>query len=139
MIKITDQFIDKFENLVADEMADIKVGGAAIAIVKDSEIIYDQGFGARELSKELPANTDTLFAIASATKSFVCLAIMQLQEKGKLDVNDPVAKYIPLKLGISDKPITIHHLMTHSSGIPDFSGHTYTYIEDSRDIPILPP
>ncbi len=138
MIKITDQFVDKFENLVADEMADIKVSGAAITIVKDGEIIYEQGFGARDLSKELPANKDTLFAIASATKSFVSLAIMQLQEQGKLDVNDPVSKYVPLKLGSNDNPITIHHLMTHSSGMPDFSGHTYTYIEDSRNIPILP-
>ncbi|MGG1663640.1 serine hydrolase domain-containing protein [Brevibacillus sp. NRS-1366] len=63
---------------------------------------------------------DTVFAIGSLTKSFTCVAIMQLQEAGKLSVHDPVKKYLPnfrLTNG-STEQITIHHFMTHTSGIP---------------------
>ncbi|MFB0543468.1 MAG: serine hydrolase, partial [Candidatus Bathyarchaeia archaeon] len=83
-----------------------------------------EGFGLRDVEESLPATPQTLYGIGSCTKSFVALAILQLVEKGKISLDDPVNKYIPLKIGIKDKPITIHHLLTHSSGIPSLGTST---------------
>ncbi|MFX0206820.1 MAG: serine hydrolase domain-containing protein, partial [Candidatus Hodarchaeota archaeon] len=95
------------------------VPGMAIAIVHDDQVIYSRGFGSRNLKKFLPFTPDTLNGFGSCTKSFTCLAIMQLYSQEKLDIHDPVSKYIPFKLGLKDQSITIHHLMTHTSGIPN--------------------
>src|SRR5699024_2595618 len=72
---------------------------------------------------------DTIFGIASMTKSITCLAIMKLQESGKLSVNDPVIKHLPnFKTPNADytKDITIHHLMTHTAGFPPLPTNLYT-------------
>jgi len=87
-----------------------KIPAFSIAVVMEGEVIYVKGFGARDLEKSLPATPDTLYGIGSCTKSFVSVAIMQLVEKGKISLNDPVNQYIPLKIGLPGRPITIHHL-----------------------------
>ncbi len=96
------------------------VPGLSLAVVKDGKVVYARGFGARNLKASLPATPETLYGIGSCTKSFTALAVMQLQEQGKLNVNDPVRRYLPeFKVGREESPITIHHLLSHSSGIPD--------------------
>jgi len=117
-----EKFEEKFENLVASEMTKANIPGASVALLKDGQVIYARGFGARSLKDNLPATPQTLYGIGSCTKSFTALAVMQLAEQGKLDVRDPVGKYLPFKLGSEDNPITIHHLLTHSSGIPNLGG-----------------
>lgn len=111
---------EKFEGLIADSMMRDHVPGLSVAVVKDGKVVYARGFGARNLKASLQTTPDTLYGIGSCVKSFTALAVMQLQEQGKLNVNDPVRKYLPeFKIGKEGSPITIHHLMSHSSGIPD--------------------
>ena len=105
--------------MIATVMAQAHIPGLSISLVKDNQVIYARGFGARNVKENIPATPHTLYGVGSCTKSFTALAIMQLVEKGKLDLYDPVSKYVPFKLGSMEKPITIHHLLTHSSGIPD--------------------
>jgi len=137
-MQIDEKFTEKFEPLIADELSTLKIGGLAVAIVHEKGIVYSQGFGARDLEKSLPADPDTIFAIGSVTKSFVCVAIQQLAEQRKLDIDDSVSKYLPLKLDYENRPVTLRHLMSHTSGIPDLSGNTSTYLADSLDIPTPP-
>ncbi|MFW9903249.1 MAG: serine hydrolase [Candidatus Thorarchaeota archaeon] len=140
-IEVTDAFIETLEELISEEMTRFKVPGASIAIVKDDQIIYHQSFGARNLEHNLPVTPTTLFNIASCTKSIICLAIMKLEEQGKLDRHDPISKYIPCKLGFKDDPITIHHLMTHTSGIPEIVGgiaHLDLAMEAKIEVPFIP-
>ncbi|MFX0183341.1 MAG: serine hydrolase [Candidatus Hodarchaeota archaeon] len=140
-IEITEEFIERFETLISDEMVRHKVPGSSIAIVKNDQIIYHQSFGARDLESNLPVTATTLFNIASCTKSVICLAIMKLEEQGKLDRNDPISKYIPCKLGFKDNSITIHHLMTHTSGIPEIVGgiaHLDLAMEVKIEVPFIP-
>ncbi len=98
-----------------------RMPGFSIAVVKDGKTIYTEGFGSRDLQKNLPATADTLYGIGSITKSFVAIGIMQLVEEGKISLNDPVSKHIPFELGIVGKPITVHHLLTHSLGLPSLA------------------
>lgn len=100
-------------------MQQMKIPGISLTVVQDGKAIYTKGIGARSIKGNLPATPDTLYGIGSVTKSFTCIAILQLAEQGKLKIDDPISKYIDFKLGKEDKPVLIKHLMSHSSGIPD--------------------
>jgi CubicO group peptidase (beta-lactamase class C family) len=112
------------ERIIPEFMREGKVPGFSLAIVQDGEVIYAQGFGSRDLARTLPATPDTLYGIGSCTKSFVALAVMQLVEKGKIKLTDPASDYVPFRLGLKGKPITIHHLLSHSSGLPNLATST---------------
>ena len=117
--ELPDGFVERFEAKVATTMKEMHIPGMSVSIVKSGSVIYTRGFGARNLEKNLPATRNTLYGIGSCTKSFTALAIMQLFEQGKLDVQDPVGKHLPFKLGSKENPIRIHHLLSMSSGIPN--------------------
>ncbi|WP_429841269.1 serine hydrolase domain-containing protein [Brevibacillus sp. FIR094] len=110
-----------FEAYVQRLMDDFQVPGAIIAVAKDGELTYEKSFGYRDREKQALIDLDTVFGIGSITKSFTCMAIMQLQEEGKLSVHDPVITYLP-EFRTPDeaqtKSITIHHFMTHTLGFP---------------------
>lgn len=98
-----------------------KIPGTMIAINKDGADTYKRGLGYRDVEQKLAVSDETVFGIGSITKSMTCVAILQLQEAGKLSVHDPVLTYLP-EFQTPDesktKQMTIHHFMTHSSGIP---------------------
>ncbi len=97
--------------------------GYAYGIVVDGQLLYKSAEGYANLEEKIPATTSSMFRIASMSKSFTSLAILQLRDAGKLKLDDPVEKYIPeLKgqgLTKDAPPITIRHLMSHSAGFPE--------------------
>lgn len=106
-------------NYVSRRMQDTKTPSVSIALVRGEKIVYSRGFGSRCVEKLLPSDGNTLYGIGSITKSFTALAIMQLQEKGLLNVHDRIGKHLPefgqeSVLGQTE----IYHLLTHSSGLP---------------------
>lgn len=106
------------ESFICEWVNEDDVPGASVAVVRDDDIVYADGFGARDLANNDPATRDTLYGIGSCTKSFTALAIMQLAADDKLDPTDPVSKYVPYLESVDGEPITIHELMSHSSGMP---------------------
>ena len=115
--------IEMLEKEIIELMREFKIPGFAIGIVKDEKPFYAKGFGARNLEKNLPFTEDTLFGVGSISKSFTTIAIMQLVEQGKINLQDPVNKYLNLKLGDDSNPIKICHMLSHSSGIPELDGN----------------
>ena len=113
-----EEAAEKLEGYVVRAMTESHVPGLSIALVKEGQVVYAKGFGARNVEQNLPATADTLYGVGSCTKSFTALAIMQLAEEGKLSIDDPAKKFVPLKISGGPEPILIHHLMSHSSGIP---------------------
>lgn len=109
---------DQLEDFIFEKMSETHLPGLSVAIINDGETIYSRGFGLRDLKYGLAATAHTLYGIGSVTKSFTALSIMQLSEKGRLSLNDPVAKYVPLDLKSKEEPVRIWHLLSHSSGIP---------------------
>jgi CubicO group peptidase (beta-lactamase class C family) len=92
----------------------------SVLVARDGKVILSKGYGLASAELEVPNTPQTKFRLGSITKQFTATAIMQLQERGKLSVQDPVCKYL------SDCPkaweeITIHHLLTHTSGIPNYT------------------
>jgi len=145
-IKLFETTMKKVEKLIIEKMAAVRSPGLALTYLKDGKVIYQRCFGTKNRENDFPVSDpvtpDTSFEIGSCTKSFTCLAIMQLQEKGKLKIHDPVKKYLDwFELGSDDDPITIHHLMSHSSGIPSLcsAGVTISRITDpDKDVPLIP-
>ncbi|WP_202630188.1 serine hydrolase domain-containing protein [Sediminibacterium roseum] len=97
--------------------------GYAFGIMLDGELVYSGSGGYIDINKKIPASTTSMFRIASMSKSFTAMAILQLRDEGKLKLDDPVYLYIPEMKGqklTADAPeITIRNLLTHSAGFPE--------------------
>lgn len=110
-----------FDQYCINMLAKYQVPGFSIGLAKDGERFYEQGFGYRDVEEKRPLSADTVFGVGSITKSFTAVAILQLQEKGQLTVNDPVTTYLPEFRTPNEektKQMTIHHFLTHASGLP---------------------
>jgi len=101
-----------------------RIPGAAFGIVIDGDLAYVKGFGVSNRTSQDPVTPDTVFRIASMTKSFTALSILKLRDEGKLSLEDPVAKWIPefarFQYPTRDTaPIRIRQLMSHGAGFPE--------------------
>jgi CubicO group peptidase (beta-lactamase class C family) len=100
------------------------VPGAAWGIVVDGELAHSGATGFRDIAAKAPVDADTVFRIASMTKSFTAMSILKLRDEGKLSLDDPAERYVPelksLKYPTTDSPrITVRHLLSHSEGFPE--------------------
>lgn len=115
----------KLDSLIIYSLKDWKIPGAAIAIVKNDSVIFSKGYGVREEGKNDSVTENTLFVIASCSKAFTTTALAILVDKGKINWDDPVVKYLK-GFEMYDpwvtKEITIRDLVTHRSGLATFSG-----------------
>ena len=98
--------------------------GLVYGVVFEGQLIHVGSIGFANLEQKIPAAQDTRFRIASMTKSFVAMAALRLRDEGRLKLDDPVEKYLPefrhVRLPTADSPqITIHHLLTMSTGLPE--------------------
>ena len=93
--------------------------GAAVAVARDGEVIYKQGYGTANLEYDIPITTTTIFDIASVSKQFAAFAITTLSHDGKLSLDDDIRTYLP---DVPDfgNTITIRHLLHHTSGLRDW-------------------
>ena len=108
--------------LVSYMQACVKVDNfnGAVLVCKDNRTVFRNGYGMANFEHDVPNMSNTKFRIGSITKQFTAMAVMILEERGKLKVEDHVSKHIP------DAPdtwadVTIHHLLTHTSGVPSFT------------------
>ena len=107
--------------------------GIAVGVVSDQDLVWASGFGFADLKAKIPMSPTTKFRMASHSKLFTAIAIMQLREEGKLRLDDPVAKYLTWfkakPAGDDDGPITIEQLLSHSSGLQREAGDHWTSYE----------
>ena len=93
----------------------------SVLVARGSQVLLSKGYGSADLEWNIPNAPDTRFRLGSITKQFTAASILLLEERGKLNVQDPVKEYMPDAPAAWDK-ITIFHLLTHTSGIPSFTG-----------------
>jgi len=107
-----------------DEVVQSYVGNktfmGTVLVARGNDVMLSKGYGSANLEWDIPNTPSTKFRLGSITKQFTAACILLLEERGKLKLNDPIAKYIPDAPAAWDK-ITIFHLLTHSSGIPNFT------------------
>lgn len=94
--------------------------GATALIAKNGKVIYRNAFGQASLELSVPMKPDNVFEIGSMTKQFTAVGILMLEEQGKLSIEDEITKFIP-DYPTLGKKITVHHLLTHTSGIKSYT------------------
>ena len=109
--------------LINKEMKQQQVMGASIAIVDNQKVVWAQGFGYADIKNKAPATPETVYPIGSISKLFTVTATMQLAEQGKIDIDQPLQKYLP-QFSIKSRfpesgPVTPRSMMTHHSGLPN--------------------
>ena len=102
-------------------MVEYQIPGVAVGVVKDGEIAYARGFGVAEMGTEIPVTPNSVFHMASIGKTVVAIAIMQLVEQGRIDLDAPVVDYLPYfeMADLAAQSITIRQLLSHTAGVPD--------------------
>ena len=134
--RFNPQKLERIGEFFRNEIADGKIPGAIVLIQQHDKPVYFEKFGVRDVATQLPMTDDTIFTVYSMSKPVTSVAAMMLVDEGKLNLTDPVAKYIPsfatakvgvelkaengdskLELAQPERPITILDLMRHTSGI----------------------
>jgi CubicO group peptidase (beta-lactamase class C family) len=107
------------DRLVSAEMSRHKIPGMAVAVVKNGEVVVAKGYGFANLEHQVPVTTHSIFQSGSVGKQFTAAAIMLLEEQGKLRLDNKIANYLP-RTKARWGSITLRHLLTHTSGIPEY-------------------
>jgi serine beta-lactamase-like protein LACTB len=134
----------QMEKVASSFMAVNSVPGISVAVVQDGELVWSQGFGMADLENFVPATSSTLFRLGSISKPITATAIMQLSERGKVDLDAEVQKYCP-SFPKKEWPITSRELLGHLGGIrhynpdgkgdiPDDSAKHFSTMEESLQI-----
>jgi len=118
--------ISNIEDLVRDTMNREKIPGVALAVIKEGEVLLAKGFGVANIETNAPVTIKSMFQSGSLGKQFTSAGIMALVEDGLIDLDDSITKYIS-EAPKEWRPITIRHLLTHSSGIPDYTSEKFDY------------
>jgi CubicO group peptidase (beta-lactamase class C family)/D-alanyl-D-alanine dipeptidase len=111
--------IEMIEKFIEREMADKELPAVSIALVDDQQLVWSKGFGSANPKDKTPVTNETIYRVGSVSKLFTDIAVMQLVEQGKIDLDAPVTRYL-LSFRPRNpfgKPVTLRQLMSHRSGV----------------------
>lgn len=119
-----DDRFTPFDKLMTTFLADHQVPGAALAVGRNGKLVYARGFGHADADRSVKVEPDALFRIASVSKPLTAVGVLQLVERGKIKLDDPILKHVPLKphLAPGDKAdprlddVTVRHCLQHTGG-----------------------
>ena len=118
------ELIARLERSIPRLMMEGEVPGLSIAVIKEAKVVWQQSFGVANSSTRQPVNADTIFEAASLSKPVFAYGVLRLVEKGKLDLDTPLAKYLP-KPYVENDPranlITARMVLSHTTGLPNWS------------------
>lgn len=120
----------RIDTLVTGTLADTGVPSAEVAVVRDGKIVLNKAYG--KASDTLPARTDLPYQIASNSKQFTAMALLLLEDEGKLSLDDKVAKYFPDISGAGK--ISLRQLLSHTSGVQDFWPQDYSFAAMAKPV-----
>jgi N-acyl-D-aspartate/D-glutamate deacylase/CubicO group peptidase (beta-lactamase class C family) len=120
---------DPIDVIVERELAAQRIPGVAIAVVRRGEVVKAQGYGLANVEHNVPVATETIFQSGSLGKQFTAALVMLLVEDGKLALSDPLTKFYP-DAPASWRAITVRHLLTHTSGLADYTAGKIDYRRD---------
>jgi len=134
LIIAENQFYDELESFIVSEMETRHIPGLSAAVVLYDDVIWDGAFGMADIERNIVVTNETLFKIASVSKTVTATALMQLYEQGLFDLYDAINKYLPFQVIHPNYPstnITFHMLLTHSSGICDNWDYLFHFVGDA--------
>ncbi len=127
-----DYLLAKIDTAVQSEMTSQKIPGVAVAVVKNGRLLLAKGYGEANVEHHVPVKTETIFQSGSTGKQLTAVAVMLQVEDGKLALDDPITTFFP-DAPAAWKAITVRHLLTHTSGIPDYEDGKLDFHKDYSD------
>ncbi len=125
----TNKKLDKLINTYTE----YKKFNGSVLIAKQGKVIYKKGFGMANMEWDIPNASNTKHRLGSITKQFTGMLILQLAEEGKIDLHVPITTYLPDYPKKNGDRITTHHLLTHTSGIPNYTSFPDFFENESRN------
>jgi CubicO group peptidase (beta-lactamase class C family) len=105
----------------------------SVLVAEEGKIVYQKGHGMANMEWDIPNSTDTKHRLGSVSKQFTAMLILQLASEGKIDLQAPINNYLPDYPNKHETPITTHHLLTHTSGVPNYTAFPEFFKDMSRD------
>ena len=106
---------------LCEATAETGLFSGAVLVADRGKVIYKQAFGLANHEWDIPNATDTKFRLASVSKQFCSMVLMQLVQEGKVDLDNKITDYLPYYRKDTGEKISLHHLISHQSGIKDFT------------------
>jgi CubicO group peptidase (beta-lactamase class C family) len=136
LIATVSAHADQIDDFVQSAMKQQKIPGLSLVVIRDGAVVKAKGYGLSNLELSVAVKPETVFQSGSMGKQFTATAIMMLVEEGKLGLDDKISKYF------SDSPkswrdITVRHLLTHTSGIKDYTGADLNFRQDYNEDDLL--
>jgi CubicO group peptidase (beta-lactamase class C family) len=113
----TPTLYDTVDRFVRAELARQRIPGMSVAVLRGDSVLLARGYGVANVEQRVPATDSTVYGVGSVTKQFTAAAIVLLSQQGRLRLEDPITHYLPEGSAVW-KGVTIRHLLTHTSGIP---------------------
>ncbi|MFT5287917.1 MAG: CubicO group peptidase (beta-lactamase class C family), partial [Planctomycetota bacterium] len=111
-------------------------GGTAL-VAEEGKVVYEGAFGLANADWGISNNVDTKYRLASVTKQFTAMLVLQLVDEGQIDLDSAITEYLPSYPAESGDKVTIHHLLNHTSGIPSYTDRPgYFSVDVLKDIPV---
>jgi N-acyl-D-amino-acid deacylase len=120
---------DAIDDIVGKEMSRQRIPGLAIAVVRGGSVVKLQGYGFANVELSVPASDETIFQSGSLGKQFTAVSVMLQVEDGKLALSDSLSKFFPAAPA-AWRDITVRHLLTHTSGLPDYTDGAFDFRRD---------
>ena len=118
--RLPEEKIKKIEELITAEMSRQSIAGLSVAVVTDNQLRWSAGYGHADLENFVPARAGTVYRLGSISKPITAVAVMQLAERGKLDLDAPVQKYCPA-FPVKQWPVTARQILGHLAGIRHYN------------------
>ncbi len=112
---------DWIDGFINQEIKKRKIPGLSVAVLRDGKVVRASGYGFANLELQVPATKDTVYEIGSISKQFASEALMLLVEDGKINLDDPINKYLPSNAPETWRKITVRNLLNHASGLKDWT------------------
>jgi CubicO group peptidase (beta-lactamase class C family) len=114
----TRAVVDSIDGFVRSELARQRIPGMSVAVLHGDSVLLARGYGYANVEHHVPATDSTIYEVGSVSKQFSAAAVVMLSEQGRLSLDDPIVRFLPEGSGVWPR-VTIRHLLTHTSGIPD--------------------
>jgi CubicO group peptidase (beta-lactamase class C family) len=125
----------EFDRIISSEFKAQEPGGVVL-VARKGEVIYKKAFGMANVELDVPMREEMVFNIASITKQFTAVAVLQLAEQGKLSLQDEITKYLP-DYPAGGQKITVENLLTHTAGIPGSAPEAMLSLQGRKDLVAL--
>ncbi|MDX1761049.1 MAG: serine hydrolase domain-containing protein, partial [Christiangramia sp.] len=122
----------KIDELI-NKYSDYQQFNGSVLVADNGEVIFKKGYGLANMEWDIPNAPDTKHRVGSITKQFTSMIIMQLMEEGKLDLHKPITTYLKEYPKATGDKVSIHHLLTHTSGVPNYTSFPGFFENMSRD------